>query len=126
MAEAASTGEFTSGSADTAADTDRLFALLVETSRMLTAKYPTRNGPFERVVQLAEETGEIAEQINIWAGRGLKRQKHGEFHPQHLAAEISDVMRAAVGIALEFDILSLVSDEIRARHGHAAEESGIP
>jgi NTP pyrophosphatase (non-canonical NTP hydrolase) len=107
-------------------DTDELFALLVATSRMITAKYPKKYGAFERVVHLAEETGEVAEQINIWAGTGLKRQKHGEFDPANLAAELSDVMRVAVGIALEFGVVDLVGDHIRARHARAKEEADRP
>ena len=126
MAEAVPTPDITTGSADGHANVDQLFTLLVETSRMLTAKYPKKHGAFERVVNLAEETGEVAEQINIWAGTGLKREKHGDFDPQHLAAEISDVMRVAVGIALEFDIIDLVGDEIRSRHSQAVRDSGIP
>ncbi|MEV7629212.1 hypothetical protein [Actinoplanes sp. NPDC089786] len=72
---------------------------------------------------MAEETGEVAEQVNIWAGTGLKRQKHGEFDPRELAAELSDVMRVAVGIALEFDIVDLLGDHIRHRHSRAAEDT---
>jgi len=72
---------------------------------------------------LAEETGEVAEQINIWAGTGLKRQKHGEFDPQNLAMELADVMRVAVGIALEFGIVDSLGNQIRARHAQAAESS---
>lgn len=93
---------------------------------MITAKYPKKHGAFERVVHLAEETGEVAEQINIWAGTGLKRQKHGEFAPANLAAELSDVMRVAVGIALEFDIVEQVGDHIRTRHAQAKDEVNRP
>lgn len=117
-------GEGTPDDEGSGADFDGLFALLVETSRALTVKYPKRNGAFERVVHLAEETGEVAEQVNIWAGTGLKRQKHGAFQPQNLAVEISDVMRVAVGIALEFGIIDLLGDEIRARHARAVNEHG--
>jgi NTP pyrophosphatase (non-canonical NTP hydrolase) len=113
----------TAGSGESHPDIDGLFALLVATSQMIAIRYPNRHGAFERVVKLAEETGEVAEQINIWAGTGIKRQKHGEFDPRNLAAELSDVMRAAVGIALEFGIVDLVGDQIRARHTRALEDT---
>ena len=100
-----------------------LFVLLVATAQMMTVTYPKTHGAFERVVQLAEETGEVAEQVNIWAGTGLKRPKHGEFDPRNLAAELSDVMRVAVGIALEFGIVDLLDADIRARHAQAAHEA---
>jgi NTP pyrophosphatase (non-canonical NTP hydrolase) len=124
MTELASTGGHQSDIAG--ADTDGLFTLLVATAHMLSTQYPKKRGAFERVVQLAEETGEVAEQINIWAGTGLKRQKHGEFDPANLAAELSDIMRVTVGIALEFDIVNLVGDHIRARHTQATEAADRP
>lgn len=124
MAGAASAGG--AAPAGDAIDTDLggLFPLIVATSRALTLRYPRKYGPFERVVQLAEETGEVAEQINIWAGVGLKREKHGDFVPQQLAAEISDVVRVAVGIAIEFDILGLLCNEIRERAARVTEDCG--
>lgn len=120
----ASTSGTNPGSGENPADIDGLFALLVATSRMITIRYPKGHGAFERVIHLTEETGEVAEQINIWAGTGIKRQKHGEFDPRNLAAELSDVMRVAVGIALEFGIVDLVGDQIRARHTRALEDIG--
>jgi NTP pyrophosphatase (non-canonical NTP hydrolase) len=120
MTGPAATSDTTSGAADP--DIDGLFSLLVATSQWLSVKYPKERGAFERVVQLAEETGEVAEQINIWAGTGLKRQKHGEFDPRNLAVELSDVMRVAVGIAVEFGIVELLGEQIRARHARAPAE----
>ncbi|MFI1996946.1 hypothetical protein [Actinoplanes sp. NPDC020271] len=92
------------------------FHLLVATVRELAVRYPDDSGPFVRLAKLTEETGEVATQINIWAGTGLKRQKHGAFDARELAAELSDVLRAAVGIAVEFDILDLLVVAIRHRH----------
>lgn len=107
-------------------DLDDLFPLIVATAQYMTTKYPKKHGAFERMTQLTEETGEVAEQINIWAGTGIKRQKHGEFDPQALAAEISDVMRVAVGIALEFNIIDLVGNEIRAKYASAVGPPTTP
>ena len=95
---------------------DDLFGLLVNTTRTLAARYPEDAGPFARLAKLTEETGEVAAQINIWAGSGLKRSKHGPFDARELAAELSDVLRAAVSIAVDLDILDLLSTEIRRRH----------
>jgi hypothetical protein len=53
---------------------DGLFHLLVATAQTLTARYPHDSGAFVRLAKLTEETGEVATQINIWAGTGLKRQ----------------------------------------------------
>ncbi|MFG1995288.1 hypothetical protein ACGFJ7_35465 [Actinoplanes sp. NPDC048988] len=120
------TGSATSGTTVDAVDTEPgtqdLFTLLIATSQLLTDKFPKKHGAFERVVQLAEETGEVAEQINIWAGTGLKREKHGEFVPQNLATELADVMRVAAGIAVELNIVDLLGYEIRSQHARAAGE----
>jgi NTP pyrophosphatase (non-canonical NTP hydrolase) len=124
MTTPASTSDTNPGSSENPAATDGLFELIVATSQMITIRYPKRHGVFERVVHLAEETGEVAEQINIWAGTGTKRQKHGEFDPRNLAVELSDVMRVALGIALEFGIVDLVGDQIRARHAVALDDIG--
>jgi NTP pyrophosphatase (non-canonical NTP hydrolase) len=104
---------------------DDLFGLLVDTTRTLAARYPEDAGAFVRLAKLTEETGEVAAQINIWAGTGLKRSKHGAFDPRELAAELSDVLRAAVSIAVDFDILDLVATEIRRRH-HKILRPGLP
>lgn len=95
---------------------DGLFFLLVETARTLAARYPEDTGPFVRLAKLTEETGKVAAQVNIWAGTGLKREKHGAFDPRDLATELSDVLRATVGIALDLDILNLLDTAIRSRH----------
>jgi NTP pyrophosphatase (non-canonical NTP hydrolase) len=100
----------------TASTTDDLFGLLVDTARTLAARYPEDTGAFVRLAKLTEETGEVAAQINIWAGTGLKRSKHGPFDARKLAAELSDALRAAVSIAVDFDILNLLITEIRGRH----------
>lgn len=126
MTDSAATNHNASCARDTDRDTGGLFALLVATSQMITAKYPKRHGAFERVVHLAEETGEVAEQVNIWAGTGLKRQKHGAFDSRNLATELSDVVRVAAGIALEFGIVDLLGDQIRSRHACALDEADIP
>jgi NTP pyrophosphatase (non-canonical NTP hydrolase) len=109
----------------TASAADDLFWLLVDTARTLAARYPEDTGAFVRLAKLTEETGEVAAQINIWAGTGLKRRKHGEFEARDLAAELSDVLRAAVSIAVDFDILDLLITEIRGRH-HEILRPGQP
>lgn len=117
-------GDSSAAANESSTDLDGLFPLIVATAQRLTSKYPKRHGAFERLGQLTEETGEVAEQINIWAGTGLKRQKHGEFNPQHLATEVCDVIRVAVGIALEFDIVDLVGHEIRAQYARTLQAPG--
>jgi NTP pyrophosphatase (non-canonical NTP hydrolase) len=102
------------------------FHLLVATAHELAARYPDDAGAFVKLAKLTEETGEVANQINIWAGTGLKREKHGAFDARELAAELSDVLRAVIGIALDLDILDLLTAEIRRRHTEIVKLTNAP
>ncbi|GAA1581164.1 hypothetical protein GCM10009828_001650 [Actinoplanes couchii] len=73
---------------------------LVETVHALTRHFPDHNGPFERVSRLAEETGELAQQVNHAEGMGVKVAKHGPADPAAMVKELMDVLRAAVGLAV--------------------------
>jgi NTP pyrophosphatase (non-canonical NTP hydrolase) len=88
------------------------FWLLAATARQLTARYPAETGPYRRLAKIYEEGGEVAEQIHIYAGSGIKRQKHGPFRPARLADELSDLMRSAVAMANDFKIVALLADAL--------------
>lgn len=62
------------------------------------------NNPFEIATRLLEECGELAKEINHFEGRGIKREKYGEPDKVHLAKEVQDVMRAALQIAIYYQI----------------------
>ncbi|MCX5269501.1 MazG nucleotide pyrophosphohydrolase domain-containing protein [Streptomyces sp. NBC_00199] len=65
-------------------------------------RFPRHNDIFHLVSRLAEETGEVAQQINHLEGMGVKRERHGEPDVGDLAEEILDVVRCAVTIALHY------------------------
>lgn len=70
----------------------------------LDKRFPDGNTIFQRVSRLAEETGELASAVNHLEGMGIKREKYGEPEPVHLAKEIQDVLRTALGIAHHYGI----------------------
>ena len=70
----------------------------------LTRRFPAGNTPFQIMTRLLKECGELAQQVNQVENSGLKRQKHGEPDPTHMAKEIKDVIRCALQVALYYGI----------------------
>ncbi|MGH6958115.1 MAG: hypothetical protein ACREEW_15730 [Caulobacteraceae bacterium] len=65
----------------------------------LRRRFPKGVEPFKIVSRLAEECGELSAEVQLWEDEGVKRQKHGDPDPRHLAKEVMDVMRAALAVA---------------------------
>lgn len=79
---------------------DPLFAV----TRDLNRRFPAGNEPYQIMTRLLEECGELAQQVNHVENSGVKREKHGEPDPAHMAKEIKDVIRSALQIALYYGI----------------------
>lgn len=67
-------------------------------------EFPDGNTPFEMLARLMEECGELAEQVHIFEGSGIKRKKHGLPDPDKLGAEIRDVLLCVVQIAEHYAV----------------------
>lgn len=80
-------------------DFQKLFAI----NKYLSAKFGN-DDPFQIVTRLAEETGEIAEQINHFEGIGVKKDKHGEPDKYDLASEVRDVIIVALQVAMRYGV----------------------
>jgi NTP pyrophosphatase (non-canonical NTP hydrolase) len=74
---------------------------------------------------LLEESGELAKEINHFEGSGVKREKHGEPNKDHLAKEVQDVLRAALQIALHYQIIEELQDSIEQSYQRMVEEGLI-
>ena len=72
----------------------------------LNARFPDGNNPFMIATRLLEECGEVAEQINLFEGKGVKQQKLPQKDRAHFAKELQDVMRAILSLALYYDLKS--------------------
>ncbi len=71
-----------------------------------------KDNPFQIITRLAEETGELAEQVNHFENVGVKREKHGEPDKEKLAKEVQDVIRCALQLAVHYDIKEEVLESI--------------
>lgn len=72
------------------------FYQMVEASNK---RFPEGVQPYQMAARLLEECGEVAAEINLWEGSGLKRQKHGEPKKENIANEIRQAMVELVKIA---------------------------
>jgi NTP pyrophosphatase (non-canonical NTP hydrolase) len=79
---------------------EKLYAIC----RGLNRRFANENAPFEIMTRLLEESGELAEQVNLFEGRGVKRDKHGEPDKAKMAREVQDVMRCALQTAMYYGI----------------------
>lgn len=77
------------------------FYQMVEASNR---RFPDGVEPFQMVTRLMEECGEVAAEVNLWEGSGLKRQKHGEPKKENLADEIRQAMVELVKIARYYGV----------------------
>ena len=77
------------------------FYLMVEASNR---RFPEGVQPYQMAARLLEECGEVAAEINLWEGSGLKRQKHGEPKKEDLANEIRQAMVELVKIARYYHV----------------------
>lgn len=59
---------------------------------------------FQIVTRLAEECGEVAEQVNHFEGTGVKKEKHGEPKVEKMTKELMDVMRCIMQLAIHYKI----------------------
>lgn len=110
---------------DPRSDPADLFALLLDIAGVQTRRFPRHNGPFERVTRLAEEVGELAQQVNHAEDTGVKTGKHGPFQPENLAAEIADVFLVATGIATHYGLVDHVRATVVARHSRNLERGDL-
>lgn len=93
-----------------------LYEELNEIVVLLDRRFPDGKDIFQRVSRLAEETGELAQAVNHVEGTGIKREKYGEPNMEHLAKEVQDVMRAALGIAQHYGIERELEQSIHEAH----------
>jgi NTP pyrophosphatase (non-canonical NTP hydrolase) len=70
----------------------------------LNRRFPAGNTPYQIMTRLLEEGGELAQQVNHFENSGVKRTKHGEPDPAHMAKEIKDLIRCALQIAIYYGI----------------------
>ncbi|MEI7579084.1 MAG: MazG nucleotide pyrophosphohydrolase domain-containing protein [bacterium] len=70
------------------------------------------SNPFQIITRLAEETGELAEQVNHFENSGVKKEKHGLPDKAKMAKEIQDVMRCAIQVMKYYNLENDVEESI--------------
>jgi NTP pyrophosphatase (non-canonical NTP hydrolase) len=91
----------------------------------LNRRFTDGNEPFQIATRLLEECGELAKEINHFEGKGVKLEKYGEPDKTHLAKEVQDVMRAALQIAIHYDIETELSSSIDQTYAALKDEGWI-
>lgn len=99
--------------------------ILWQITEGLNHRFPDGNEPFQIMTRLLEECGELAQQVNHFEGGGIKRQKYGEPDKTKMAKEVMDVLRAAVQIALYYDLRSELETTLEASYQKLKEEGHI-
>ena len=97
------------------------FYQMVEASNR---RFPEGVEPFQMVTRLMEECGEVAAEVNLWEGSGLKRQKHGEPKKEDLANEIRQAMVELAKIARYYHVEQELEDSI-ARSLERSRSEGL-
>lgn len=84
--------------------------------------FPSGNDPFQIMTRLLEEAGELAEQVHIFEGSGVKQKKHGKPDPRKMTKEIHDVIGCALQVAQFYGLMPQVKQAIEERFGRRLEK----
>ncbi len=88
-------------------------------------RFPEGVQPYQMATRLLEECGEVAAEINLWEGSGLKRQKHGEPKKENIANEIRQAMVELVKIARYYHVEEELEASIQASLARSQREGLI-
>ncbi len=90
--------------------------IFLDVAKGLNKRFPDGNQPFQIITRLAEECGELAREVNVWEGTGIKRQKHGAPSKEKLAGEVKNVLTCALQVALYYEVEEELSESIRTSY----------
>src|SRR5579884_1474691 len=99
----------------------RLYAIVDGLNR----RFPDGNDPFQMMTRLCEEAGELATEVNHFEKCGVKLQKRGEPDRKALAAEIRDVLGAALCLARYYGVEEELREAIDLRYQKLASDGYI-
>jgi NTP pyrophosphatase (non-canonical NTP hydrolase) len=67
------------------------------------------------MTRLAEEVGELAQQVNHHESQGMKTEKHGQPSKEKLAKEVQDVIRCALQVSRHYGLEEIIESQINER-----------
>lgn len=91
----------------------------------LNRRYPDGNDPFQIMTRLLEESGELAQQVNHFEDRGIKRIKYGEPDRAHLTKEAMDVLRAVLQVVIYYHLEDELAAKVDESYQRMVEEGLI-
>ncbi|HEX3049339.1 MAG TPA: hypothetical protein VHP83_01700 [Aggregatilineaceae bacterium] len=91
----------------------------------LNKRFPDGNDPFQIMTRLLEECGELAREVNHFAGSGVKCEKYGEPDRAHLAKEIRQVLTCALQVAAYYGVEAELQDAIESAYQQVKAEGLI-
>lgn len=98
---------------------------LMDVARGLNKRFPQGNDPFQIIARLAEECGELAKEVNIWEGTGIKSQKHGAPSKEMLAGEVKNVLTCALQVALYYQAEAELEQSIHGSYERLKNEGNL-
>ena len=101
------------------------FDQLQAVARGLTLRFPDGDDPFQMMTRLFEESGELAQQVNHFEGRGVKREKHGEPDRTKLAKEVRDVLTCVMHLMDHYQVEEEVAASIEQAYQSLRREGFI-
>lgn len=90
-------------------------------SELLTKRFG-ESSAFMIMTRLAEEVGELAEQVNHFESVGVKHNKLGEPNKEHLAKEAQDVIRVVMQLVQKYGIEAEFNQLINSEHAKTEEK----
>ena len=98
---------------------------LLVVARGLNHRFPEGSTPFQIMTRLLEECGELAQQVNIFEGTGIKREKNGEPDREKLAKEIAHVLVCAVHTCIYYGVEAEVEASLEWSYKRLKSEGHI-
>ncbi len=100
---------------------DRLLMI----NRGLVKRFPDGNDPFQILARLLEECGELAQQVNLFEGKGTKREKYGPPDRAKLALEVKHVLLLGLQVAQFYHVEAELDASIEASYRRMISEGWI-
>ena len=91
----------------------------------LNRRFRDGDDPFQIMTRILEECGELAQQVNHFEGKGVKKEKYGEPDKNKLAKEVQDVIRGALQIAIYYGIEEELVESLESSYRALQKEGYI-
>jgi NTP pyrophosphatase (non-canonical NTP hydrolase) len=95
-----------------------MIEIVNEVNRGFATKYPKGIEPFQIMTRILEDAGELAQQVNLFEGSGIKQEKHGEPNRAHLAHEAFGLLITLFQLIDYYELHQLVQETLESARGN--------